>query len=73
MRRSNRPAGIEVDVRNLYAHDTAEVLSQKIPMCDSSMGTPDDSNASQFRAIPASSRSLIVSVPVGFLSVMSDC
>ena len=33
MRRSNRAAGIDLDVRNLFAQLTAEVLSQYVPTC----------------------------------------
>ena len=70
--RRSRPATIDLDVLSLYAQATAEVLSQKIPMClwVRSMFFWH-SSTSQFRIAPANSRSFIVRVPFMLLNVIS--
>ena len=59
------------EVRNLYAHATADVLSQNVPTCSCCRLIGWSSRASQLSMAPASSRSLMVMDPDGFWSVTS--
>ena len=53
-----------------FLSDTADVLSQKVPICSGSKGRCVLSSASLFRRRPASSRSVMVICPFGFVSLM---
>ena len=52
--RSKRPAIFDCDVRSLWAHETADVLSQKVAMCSFSRLIPQPSSASQPSNFPQS-------------------
>ena len=53
----------DFDVRSFVAQDTAEVLSQNMPICLCFRHIGRVSSISQFSVAPANSRSFIVIVP----------
>ena len=68
--RSRVPATIEANDIILGAHNNADILSQKLPICSSCNGRCVLSSASQFRRRPDNSRSLMVMCPCGFVSMI---
>jgi hypothetical protein len=70
--RSRRAAGSDVDVLPQCAHVTKEVLSQNIPTCLKTKSLHTPSSTSHPSTSPASSKSLIVSLPVLFVPVTSS-
>ena len=62
-------ATIDFAELSLFAHATAAVLSQKMPTWQKASAFSKYSRTSHERMMPASSRSLIVMVPVGVLKV----
>ena len=71
-KRSRAAATCDVDVDPRRSHETAEVLSQKIPMCWCLRSVNRASMTSHPRTIPANSRSLIVMLPCNFASLISS-
>ena len=62
--RKRQDAEIEVDVLPLYAHATAEVLLQNIPICLKIRSWQIHSSTSHPMTRPSNYKSLMVSVPV---------
>ena len=69
--RSRRPAIFDFEVRNLCAHATADVLSQKVTTCSCLSGIWVASRASQPSNLPHSSKSFIVRSPEGLSDVIN--
>ena len=69
--RRRRAAALDLLVLSFVAQLTAEVLSQKEQMCMYVRSETRHSSASQFRTIPANSRSLIEMVPVSNEAMIS--
>ena len=67
--RSNLAAIADLEVRSFWAQATADVLSQKMPMCLYFKHIGNVSKSSQFSVAPANSRSFIVMVPVLLVEV----
>ena len=72
-KRSGRAVGINVEVIPLYAHNTADVLSQNLPMWLNFRSPMIYSSTSDHKTSPANSRSLMVNFTFGFLSNTSSC
>ena len=72
-KRSSLAAAMDVEVLPLYAHATADVLSQNMPTCLKVRSGTTCSKTNQPSTRPASSRSLMVSLPCGFVAETSSC